>query len=423
MSIRRICVGQAMRGSVALGLFAILLVGCGTPVPPTPTPEPIKIYFAFPAEQATYYDDLIAQFNETHPGVTVERKTAMTTETWNYLFQEKLVDAFTFSTESDFFPRLKAEDGLLDLTPLTQQSDTFNLDDFYPSVLEPFAIEGSVWAIPGSVTLGVVYYNKDLFDQYGADYPEMDWTWDDLLRAALQVRDPEQNIYGLVAFPFFTIPFIYQHGGQIMDDWDEPTRLTLDDPLTIEAVDWFASLAYQHDVMPSPATERQVFGQNGNSPYLFLRGKAGMYMGWLTDRGGETWGPQGEWKMRWGVVPLPRNERAATLGIEYAYAISAHTRYSGACWEWLTFLGEQLPPYTMPVRKSLAQSDAYREQVGDEEADVALASIEHMLLVYDLPGDVEFDIEGFMNTVIEILNGNVTALEGLTALQRQSKAQ
>lgn len=143
-----------------------------------------------------------------------------------------------------------------------------------------------------------------------------------------------------------------------------PTRVTLDDPRTIESVEWFAGLIHDWDVMPSPEAATKLCGQEGNAAYICWRLKADMYMGWLSDGGGETWGPQAKWRTQWGMLPLPRDERPATLGMAYAHAISSDTEYPDACWEWLMFLNDQIPPCTMPACRSLAESDAYRERAG-----------------------------------------------------------
>lgn len=402
-----------------LGFFCIaFLSGCMTPVPPTLTPEPLKIYFAFPAGYAEYYDDLIEAFNQTHPDITVERRTARTAETWDYLFSEKNVDVFVFSTDSDLFADAYERGDLLSLTPFIQ-GGAFDLDDFYPSLLTPYSIDGSVWAIPADVNPAVVYYNRDLFDQYGAFYPESGWTWDDLLQAALEIRDPDEDVFGIVASPFFAIPFIYQHGGRVMDDWQSPTRATFDDPLTVEAVQWFADLTHEYDVMPSPQEMGDLYGSNGEPPYLFWRNKAGMYIGWLSDQGGETWGS--DWNMSWGVVPMPIDAQASTLAVGNAYSVLAYTAYPDACWEWIVFLCEQMPLYTMPARRSLVESAAYEEMVGPEVAAVARASMENMLFVGGGRAGFDPNMMAFFQALYEIADGNVTALEALTELQRQAE--
>jgi multiple sugar transport system substrate-binding protein len=420
---RAVVFGRLGRPWVALGLSIMLLVGCGIVASPTPTPEPVQIAFAFSADLAETYDELIEAFNEEHPHITVERKTARSPDTWSYLFREKQVDAFVFSTEDDLFYDVHKEGGILSLTPLIQEGDALDLNDFYPALLEPFSIDGSVWAIPAGVNFGVMYYNVDLFDQYNAAYPQAEWTWDDLLQAALAVRDVDENVYGFVTFPFFSIPFIYQHGGRILDDPRTPTRTTFDDLLTIEAIEWYASLIHDYDVMPSPQEARKLFGNDGNAAYIFWRGKAGMYMGFFSDRGGESWGPGARWPMRWGMVPLPTDAQAATLGFVLGYAISADTEYPEACWEWLMFLNEQMPPYMMPARRSLAESEIYEARVGPEVAAVARSSIENALIASELPSMLEQDLAGYMEAVEGIMNGDVTAVQALTELQLRAETR
>jgi multiple sugar transport system substrate-binding protein len=405
-------------------LCTALAVGCTPFASPTITPEPIVIRFAFPAYLASHYDPLIETFNQEHPQITVERKTARSPETWRYLFREGQVDVFWFTSEDDLFEELYKEGQILNLTPLIQQSDSLDLAEFYPSLLEPYNIDGNTWALPAGVNLAVMYYNKDLFDRYNVAYPEPGWTWDDLLMAALSTRDPGDGVYGLVSDPIFVVPFVYQHGGQIVDDWRAPTHLTLDDPLTIEAVEWFADLIHGYDVMPSPHDAEAQFGNDGSPAYIYWRIKAAMYLGFYSDRGGMSWGPQARWRMNWGMVPLPRDERASTLGFVMGYAASVDTRHPEACWEWMTYLSEQIPPFVLPARRSLAESVEYTEQVGAEIAKVAQASVEDAWIVPDVQmTELGEQTESLVEALTEIMNGNATAPEALTALQERLSAQ
>jgi ABC-type glycerol-3-phosphate transport system substrate-binding protein len=409
-------------GWLALGLCALLLMGCS--VLASPTPEPVTINFAFPAQLSRYYDELIQTYNEEHPFLTIQRKTARSPGTWNSFFQNGEVDVFVFLSEDDLFATLYEQDQILNLSPLTQADDTIDLDDFYSSLLEPYTIEGSLWAIPGGANLSVVYYNKDIFDSNNTAYPEPGWTWDDLQAAAMSVRDPDADIYGLTAQPFSAIPFVYQHGGKIVDDWRRPTRLAVDDPLTVEAIEWYAGLIHDHDVMPSPREAERGFGNEGNAGYIFWRQKTGMYIGFYSDRGGETWGRGARWQMNWGMVPLPRDAQASTLGFVLAYAASADTQHPQACWEWLTYLSQSPPPFVIPARRSLAESSDFEQQVGTEVATVARTAIEEAMIVSNAQiaglgaGAGKFD-----QTLLAILNGDVDALSALTELQRKVDAQ
>ena len=128
--------------------------------PPTPTPEPVTINFAFPAQLGNYYDERIQTFNEEHPSLTVQRKTARSEGTWNSFFQNGEVDVFMFLSEDDLFSNLYEQDQVLNLSPLVQANDTIDLDDLYPSLLEPYTHRGQPVGHPGGVKPG-----RDLLQQ------------------------------------------------------------------------------------------------------------------------------------------------------------------------------------------------------------------------------------------------------------------
>ncbi|MWV51278.1 extracellular solute-binding protein [Rathayibacter sp. VKM Ac-2803] len=44
---------------------------------------------------------------------------------------------------------------------------------------EAYEVDGTQWAVPYRQDSWVLFYNKDLFDQAGVDYPDGSWTWDD----------------------------------------------------------------------------------------------------------------------------------------------------------------------------------------------------------------------------------------------------
>ena len=48
----------------------------------------------------------------------------------------------------------------------------------------PPCYDGSVYGFPRDISVEVLYYNKDIFDEAGVAYPDDTWTWDDFLAAA-----------------------------------------------------------------------------------------------------------------------------------------------------------------------------------------------------------------------------------------------
>jgi hypothetical protein len=78
------------------------------------------------------------------------------------------------------------------------------------------------------------------------------------------------------------------------------------------------------------------------------------------------------------MVPLPGEEGTPTLGWwAEGLFISGEAQHPDACWKWIVFLGERnLPEFLMPVRRSLVESEEYKEAVGSKVAAVTLASME-----------------------------------------------
>ena len=66
------------------------------------------------------------------------------------------------------------------------------------SGVDAYTVDGATFAIPYRQDAWYLYYNKDLFDQAGVDYPDGSWTWDDYADAAEELTTglDESNVYG-----------------------------------------------------------------------------------------------------------------------------------------------------------------------------------------------------------------------------------
>lgn len=398
--------------TVAVGLIVVTLLGC---VQATPTPEPATISFACHEDDAAHYEALVQSFNQAYPHITVELRPM----DWRRLsnLDDELTDVLPLGPETAF--RLQEQGDLLDLDSLIEEDMAFDPSDMYPGMLEVFTREGKTWAIPVGADVLVMYYNRDLFDRYGVPYPEMGWTWSDFLGRAIALRDPDAAVYGYGARPQMADAalFVYQHGGRLFDDLRNPTEPTFDDPLTIEAMQWYADLFHEHDVAPTRNEAAVYFGGGSYAIYQGVRrGQVGMWMGAISERGGLGW--PAEWDWAWGVVPLPSDVASATQSGVEGYAISTRCQYRNACWQWITFLSEQMPLRLMPARRSLAESEAYEEAVGEEVAAVARVSIENAFMVSpEVEERLEEPMEAFVEALDRIVNDGVSALEAMQEAQ------
>jgi len=59
--------------------------------------------------------------------------------------------------------------------------DKFDMDDFYPNLVEAFTFDDRIYGIAKDFSTLALFYNKEIFDKYKVAYPTNDDTWFDLL--------------------------------------------------------------------------------------------------------------------------------------------------------------------------------------------------------------------------------------------------
>ena len=123
-----------------------------------------------------------------------------------------------------------------------------------------------------------VYYNKDLFDKAKIDYPTDDWTWEDMRRIAKKLTKRDANGIALqLGFADdwnIAEQWIMSGGGRFVDDYFNPTRVTVAEPAAMSGVMFRWELVHKDKVMPT-AADNQAF--NGGSMAMFLNGKVAMF--------------------------------------------------------------------------------------------------------------------------------------------------
>lgn len=413
-----------LRISALIGLLACLSAlvqgGCAQNTP-TPSSEPVIVRFVCTAQEEPYYQLLVETFRKEHRHITIQliRPRA-------YQWPEAdvfAVDPFArrFMEQYDF--------PVLDLAGYAEHGETFDSKDFHPGLIELFRDRsegegrGELWAVPYRVDLGVMYYNRDLFGKYHVAPPKPDWTWDDFLRIGQALYRPGEGIFGYTPDEQYNdaLAFIYQNGGRIFDDIGNPTCTTFDDPLTVEALEWYAGLMYEHEAAATPYQARQAYGIAGYIQIGIREGRLGMWSGGLSSRGGRL--DAEPWPFAWGVVPLPRGKRSATFASAEGLVISSEAGYPDACWKWIEFLTRHVPLRGVPARKSVLASKAFENEVGKEVAVVARTSIEHALFFSPAGWDVYGAFQIYREAMEKIISGQTNAYEAMKWAQDKSSCQ
>ena len=318
------------------------------------------------AEKAAY-EQLVADFTRHHPRIQVSLIHIPSQGD----YRKRLGVDFAAGNPADIvllnyrrYGAFAAKGVLEPLGPYLERSRVIRERDFYPQALEPFRWGGALMCIPQNLSSLVVYYNRDLFDRAGVPRPTDDWTWDDFLHAARALtRDTkgagriDQYGLGTEVSIFRLAPFVWQNGGELVDDPKAPTRLALDAPLTREALQWFVDLQVTHHVVPDLAEERAE-----SSERRFLNDRLGMFLN--SRRGVPTY--RTITSFDWDVAPLPRRRQRAGILHADAYCMPKGGRAKAAAWAFIEYANSPegqrsiaTTGRTVPSLRALAESPAF----------------------------------------------------------------
>lgn len=298
-----------------------------------------------------------------------------------------------------------------------------NPEGFYASLLDVFTYDGSLYCAPKDFATMGLEYNRDLFDAAGLEYPNSDWTWEDLRAAAEALTDKEAGVIGLVTPTDIErwMPFMYQAGGAIFDAQGD---FIFDSPETLKALEFYVGLVQDGLAGPPSVVDAGWGGE------AFGQGRAAMAMegGWvikyLLDQFPD---------LNWGVAELPTGDAGkATMAFTVCFGVAANNEYPEESWQLVNFLtGEEQQMKlgengfgSMPAR--IAAADAYRtawqkqaEGTGFDaagiDAFVAGASYGHK---WQLPVGWQAFVETFKSNMQLAFDGQLTAKDVLTEAAR-----
>ena len=321
--------------------------------------EPVELRFMlWDSIQRDAYETSLAIFEEDNPGIDVTIDLAGWSQYWPKLQTEMAsgTAADIFWNQIQYFPTFLENEVMTDLMPYIERDD-IDLSKYDQTVLGLFEDDGKLYTITKDRDAIVLIYNKDLFDEVGLPYPDgsMDWNPEDggsYLETAQQLTldengnnatdsdfDPTNIVqYGAYSAnwdqPFYW-NFMAMNGGGVQAEPLSDTFL-LDEPETIEAMQFLADLIHEHNVAPATSATQS---SSGDARQTFYTGRIGM----ITD---------GNWALSaylenanfdWGVAPLPtgpEGRMSVTNGIgEAMYAGSDHKEEAWTVLKW--FAGEE----------------------------------------------------------------------------------
>jgi len=327
--------------------------------------------------------ELIDRFEEQHPNIKVKTQSAPYGQ-----FYQKLDTQIAAGQAPDvwlsdgvYVMKYAQRGAAKDLTDWIVRD--LKAEDYYGLDFNKDA-EGRYWGVPQGIQVGVLFYNKDLFDKAGVDYPTEDWTWEDLKSTAATLTvdaagktaedagfDPASvNQFGLTFFSitegWFSV--MKSYGGGVLDEKAENSIVNT--PENKQAFEWMVD-GMQRGIITDPV-DLKSFQSN---TAVFPSGSAAMRIGIYARVQAAN-----EAGLNYDVTLLPKGPDGKRVSPVIANSWVINQKSSDekaeAAWEWIKYwatedevqkqwteLGE-----AVPVKKSVAQSDVFLK-AGEQPAN------------------------------------------------------
>ncbi len=291
-----------------------------------------------PAETALL-ESLLYRFSVENPGIVVKYEP-ITGDYW-----ASINTMVASGEEPDIyymdifqFPAFAANEVLLPLDDLMAGTGT-NRDEFIPSLIDAFSVDGVTYGVPKDFNTLGLFYNKGLFAAASLDEPTNDWTWDDLKAAATALSDPANNVYG------FGVPadagrfpvFVFQNGGGIMTDDFSDTLL--DSPEAVGAAEFYTGFrADQSGATPADVGEGWQGTVFGKAQFAMVY-EGGWLIPYLRDQFPDV---------EYGVVNPPAGPAGeGNLIFTVAYVIAANSEHPEEAMQVIDFLTNEASQTTV----------------------------------------------------------------------------
>lgn len=362
-------------GAGALAFTSLILAGCSNTTEPAAGEDVTITYMNFTSAGGNEENltTIVNAFEQANKGIKVEVKTLPYADYFTTL-QTDLAGG----TVADVFDIEFAKYAAYQKNGVLASLDDVDTSVYQSSLAEAYATGGTQYALPSSFSNVVLFYNSDLFDKAGLEYPTADWTWADEKAAAEKLTNAKAGIWGdyqpISYNEFYKV--VAQAGGEFLT---ADGAVGFNSAEGITAAKWLVEKS--GTTMP---TAEQGAGTPDFDSKLFSDGKLAM---WHT--GIWMFGGLAEASFKWDIAVEPGDTQPASAMFSNAVGISANTKNKEAATKFAQFLtssettvdtrlkaGWELPPIADESALSPyldITPPANRQAVFDSLENVALA--------------------------------------------------
>ena len=341
---------------MALSTTAIL-AGCGGSGSGGSDSGKTQIRFATwdVAEDVDKQQELVDKFNEEHDDIEV------TLEAYGSDFDTKISAGMGSGDTPDVmymwnYPAYY--DGLEPLDDyIAEEGDEYK-SNFYNTLWDYNMMDGSTYGIPVGFTTHCLFYNKDLFDQAGLEYPTADWTWDDLQAAAKTISektDAKGFSFQMKPDPYDFEMYLWSNGSAYCNEEGEMDG-SLNSDESKEAFQMFQDME----------EEGYATATEGDGTDEFRAGSTAMYV-----YGSWSINTLNEDGVNYGVTTIPAfadaGQDSVSILSSSGLSMSKDSEHKDAAWEFIKYwtneecnkarIGTELP-----VLNTVVESEGIMEQ-------------------------------------------------------------
>ena len=224
----------------------------------------------------------------------------------------------------------------------------------------------------------VLYFNRDLFDAAGLEYPSADWTWAEEKAAAEALTDRAAGVWGdhqpVSFYEYYKV--LAQNGGDFLDD--SGTKVAFNSPEGIEAAKWLVEKS--GTVMP---TIEEGQGTADFDTNLFTEGKLAMLHSGIW-----VFGTVADVPFGWDIAVEPGNTEQASALFSNAVGVSAGSEHVAEATKFAEFLTSSEimvdtrieSGWELPVISDEAELSGYLEQGDPENRQAVFDSLDSVAL-------------------------------------------
>jgi multiple sugar transport system substrate-binding protein len=296
----------------------------------------------------------IEVFMAENPGIAVEWQHTPDANEYNRVLLTNFAAGTTPDTSfiiADGYETYRTQGILLDITDQITNDPLLGQPDYFlPQEAFRCADDNGRWHGIGSCWVAHhIYYNADLFEEEGITPPgfadDEIWDWDTFVSVAKQLTidsagrhpddegfDPEDIQRWGVDWPMTwwqpVASAVHSNGGMYFQD----SRMALDSPEAMEALQRLSDLVYVHHVAPRSASLADL----------------GMTNTQMIDNGRLAMAVDGSWALSWmnsslttvpiGTGALPKMKQPVTVMQAHFHSVLANTEHPEESWQWVRFL-------------------------------------------------------------------------------------